>query len=150
MKEISIGQGILSAYDPPRTQTWNLRLRRPTPYPLGQQTSCFLFSDNILYTGTTSSERLFHYSVSILANAPPPRTRTWHLPLWRPTTYPFGQIPVGFPFQTSSSALDSPWACWTFLGPGISGPGGRRLLHQTNDPSLRAFKKHSIHWACCV
>ena len=24
-------------YDPPRTRTWNLRLRRPTPYPLGQQ-----------------------------------------------------------------------------------------------------------------
>ena len=23
--------------DPPRTRTWNLRLRRPTPYPLGQQ-----------------------------------------------------------------------------------------------------------------
>lgn len=25
-------------HDPPRTRTWNLRLRRPTPYPLGQQT----------------------------------------------------------------------------------------------------------------
>ena len=25
--------------DPPRTRTWNLRLRRPTPYPLGQQAS---------------------------------------------------------------------------------------------------------------
>ena len=24
-------------HDPPRTRTWNLRLRRPTPYPLGQQ-----------------------------------------------------------------------------------------------------------------
>ena len=24
--------------DPPRTRTWNLRLRRPTPYPLGQRT----------------------------------------------------------------------------------------------------------------
>ena len=24
-------------YDPPRTRTWNLRLRRPTPYPLGQR-----------------------------------------------------------------------------------------------------------------
>jgi hypothetical protein len=24
-------------YDLPRTRTWNLRLRRPTPYPLGQQ-----------------------------------------------------------------------------------------------------------------
>ena len=23
--------------DPPRTRTWNLRLRRPTPYPLGQR-----------------------------------------------------------------------------------------------------------------
>ena len=23
--------------DPPRTRAWNLRLRRPTPYPLGQQ-----------------------------------------------------------------------------------------------------------------
>ena len=26
--------------DPPRTRTWNLRLRRPTPYPLGQRTKC--------------------------------------------------------------------------------------------------------------
>ena len=26
--------------DPPRTRTWNLRLRRPTPYPLGQQALC--------------------------------------------------------------------------------------------------------------
>ena len=26
--------------DPPRTRTWNLRLRRPTPYPLGQQARC--------------------------------------------------------------------------------------------------------------
>ena len=25
--------------DPPRARTWNLRLRRPTPYPLGQQAS---------------------------------------------------------------------------------------------------------------
>ena len=25
--------------DPPRTRTWNLRLRRPTPYPLGQRAS---------------------------------------------------------------------------------------------------------------
>ena len=24
-------------YDPPRTRAWNLRLRRPTPYPLGQR-----------------------------------------------------------------------------------------------------------------
>ena len=29
--------------DPPRTRTWNLRLRRPTPYPLGQRTSGFEF-----------------------------------------------------------------------------------------------------------
>ena len=27
--------------DPPRTRTWNLRLRRPTPYPLGQQADAF-------------------------------------------------------------------------------------------------------------
>ena len=26
--------------DPPRTRTWNLRLRRRTPYPLGQRTIC--------------------------------------------------------------------------------------------------------------
>ena len=26
-----------SKTDPPRTRTWNLRLRRPTPYPLGQR-----------------------------------------------------------------------------------------------------------------
>ena len=26
--------------DPPRTRTWNLRLRRPTPYPLGQRATC--------------------------------------------------------------------------------------------------------------
>ena len=26
-----------SCHDPPRTRTWNLRLRRPTPYPLGQR-----------------------------------------------------------------------------------------------------------------
>ena len=25
--------------DPPRTRTWNLQLRGPTPYPLGQRTS---------------------------------------------------------------------------------------------------------------
>ena len=29
--------------DPPRTRTWNLRLRRPTPYPLGQQANWSLF-----------------------------------------------------------------------------------------------------------
>ena len=28
---------MLAANDPPRTRTWNLRLRRPTPYPLGQR-----------------------------------------------------------------------------------------------------------------
>ena len=27
------------SHDPPRTRTWNLRLRRPTPYPLGQRAS---------------------------------------------------------------------------------------------------------------
>ena len=27
--------------DLPRTRAWNLRLRRPTPYPLGQQTTCW-------------------------------------------------------------------------------------------------------------
>ena len=27
-------------HDPPRTRTWNLRLRRPTPYPLGQRAPC--------------------------------------------------------------------------------------------------------------
>ena len=27
--------------DPPRTRTWNLRLRRPTPYPLGQRAITF-------------------------------------------------------------------------------------------------------------
>ena len=26
--------------DPPRTRTWNLRLRGPTPYPLGQRAVC--------------------------------------------------------------------------------------------------------------
>ena len=26
--------------DPPRTRTWNLRLRGPTPYPLGQRATC--------------------------------------------------------------------------------------------------------------
>ena len=26
--------------DPPRARAWNLRLRRPTPYPLGQQAMC--------------------------------------------------------------------------------------------------------------
>ena len=29
----------ISSNDPPRTRTWNLRLRRPTPYPLGQRAS---------------------------------------------------------------------------------------------------------------
>ena len=29
-----------AAHDPPRTRTWNLRLQRPTPYPLGKQASC--------------------------------------------------------------------------------------------------------------
>ena len=33
--------------DPPRTRTWNLRLRRPTPYPLGQQ--AFVIS-HVVYT----------------------------------------------------------------------------------------------------
>ena len=28
-------------HDPPRTRTWNLRLRRPTPYPLGQRAIIF-------------------------------------------------------------------------------------------------------------
>ena len=32
--------------DPPRTRTWNLRLRRPTPYPLGQRTAWFDFSES--------------------------------------------------------------------------------------------------------
>ena len=31
---------FLKRNDPPRTRTWNLRLRRPTPYPLGQQAKC--------------------------------------------------------------------------------------------------------------
>ena len=31
------GMVAQSCDDPPRTRTWNLRLRRPTPYPLGQQ-----------------------------------------------------------------------------------------------------------------
>ncbi len=29
-----------SQRDPPRTRTWNLRLRGPTPYPLGQRAAC--------------------------------------------------------------------------------------------------------------
>ena len=29
-------------HDPPRTRTWNLRLRRPTPYPLGQRAGSLL------------------------------------------------------------------------------------------------------------
>ena len=29
--------GFIAKADPPRTRTWNLRLRRPTPYPLGQR-----------------------------------------------------------------------------------------------------------------
>ena len=31
---------MLAGNDPPRTRTWNLRLRRPTPYPLGQRATC--------------------------------------------------------------------------------------------------------------
>ena len=32
--------GATCKSDPPRTRTWNLRLRRPTPYPLGQRANC--------------------------------------------------------------------------------------------------------------
>ena len=32
-----VGMVAQSCDDPPRTRTWNLRLRRLTPYPLGQQ-----------------------------------------------------------------------------------------------------------------
>ena len=46
--ETDVGHGAVApadvvgniAHDPPRTQAWNLRLRRPTPYPLGQRASC--------------------------------------------------------------------------------------------------------------
>ena len=34
--------------DPPRTRTWNLRLRGPTPYPLGQRAVCNVHAANCL------------------------------------------------------------------------------------------------------
>ena len=39
-----------SSNDPPRTRTWNLRLRRPTPYPLGQRASWFWATQAFLST----------------------------------------------------------------------------------------------------
>ena len=35
--------------DPPRTRTWNLRLRGPTPYPLGQQAFAYVFRSVCIY-----------------------------------------------------------------------------------------------------
>jgi hypothetical protein len=37
LSELSPHECAISVNDPPRTRTWNLRLRRSTPYPLGQR-----------------------------------------------------------------------------------------------------------------
>ena len=41
--------------DPPRTRTWNLRLRGPTPYPLGQRASYEMPSQALPPTGGPTS-----------------------------------------------------------------------------------------------
>ena len=43
VQRLHLGASPRAHPDPPRTRTWNLRLRRPTPYPLGQRTCGFDF-----------------------------------------------------------------------------------------------------------
>jgi hypothetical protein len=41
--------------DPPRTRTWNLRLRGPTPYPLGQRTCAKFFGQQLVRVSMLSA-----------------------------------------------------------------------------------------------
>ena len=52
--------------DPPRTQTWNLRPRRPTPYPLGQRALCTSPSGR----GYSQSQSIVNFIVSKCGSAP--------------------------------------------------------------------------------
>ena len=76
--------------DPPRTRTWNLRLRRPTPYPLGQRATRNLRVYYLVYQCAPEITRN-HTHTSIVApllwQEPPKgsvstprwqRTHTWH------------------------------------------------------------------------
>ena len=44
--------------DPPRTRTWNLRLRRPTPYPLGQRTCRIPLTGAALHQSSSWGEEM--------------------------------------------------------------------------------------------
>ena len=67
--------------DPPRTRTWNLRLRRPTPYPLGQRAQWLLLAQprqsRSLALLSSSGPRLG----TVVYRSPSGGLRFW-LPLW--------------------------------------------------------------------
>ena len=50
--------GFIAKADPPRTRTWNLRLRRPTPYPLGQRAIDFSNINSKLKSSPARAPRL--------------------------------------------------------------------------------------------
>ena len=94
-----------AGFDLPRTRAWNLRLRGPTPYPLGQQTSwCFASSS---YHRSTYANRAAERqcigcsgiaqtcSLAHFAGFDLPRTRAWNLRLRGPTPYPQASRPGG-------------------------------------------------------
>ena len=94
-----------AGFDLPKTCLWNLRLRGPTPYPLGQQTSWCSASSS--YHRNTYANRAAEWqcigcsgiaqacSLAHFAGFDLPRTRAWNLRLRGPTPYPQASRPVG-------------------------------------------------------
>ena len=59
--------------DPPRTRTWNLRLRGPTPYPLGQRASYDMPSQALRSTGGPSCRAIQEGQLISAKATPMPR-----------------------------------------------------------------------------
>ena len=146
--------------DPPRTQTWNLRLRRPTPHPLGQRAFCLhshckhekskhnRFGPFWDYSGELKVSRpLQSCRREVAARFSSASTRLRARALREPPG--FGAAALGEPLlytksglgnytsglepavsgSQSSSSQHRQRLTRPGLEPGISGSGGRRLIH---------------------
>ena len=121
----------------PGLELWNLRLRGPTPYPLGQQTSwCFASSS---YHRSTYANRAAERqcigcsgiaqacSLAHFAGFDLPRTRAWNLRLRGPTPYPQASRPGGAPRAGHITAV--PTRIDQQSGSALAPPALLRLAH---------------------
>ena len=126
-----------AGFDLPRTRAWNLRLRGPTPYPLGQQTSwCFASSS---YHRSTYANRAAERqcigcsgiaqtcSLAHFAGFDLPRTRAWNLRLRGPTPYPQASRPGGASRAAHITAV--PTRIELQSGSAMAAPALLRLAH---------------------